>query len=45
MKMRVPETAQDIRLRAETQGFPPNIRNTRAKAIARIDEIRAEAAT
>lgn len=34
------ETETDIRLRAETGGFRPNIRNTRAEAIARIDEMK-----
>ena len=34
------ETATDIRLRAESQGFRPNIRNTRAEALARIDEMK-----
>ncbi|MEL7114922.1 MAG: hypothetical protein AAGP08_04910 [Pseudomonadota bacterium] len=37
------ETETDIRMRAESQGFRPNIRNTRAEAIARIDEMKAEA--
>ena len=36
------ETEEDIRLRAESQGFRPNIRNTRADALARIAEIKAE---
>ncbi|UXX82262.1 hypothetical protein [Roseovarius pelagicus] len=35
------ETEADIRLRAESQGFRPNIRNTRAEALALIDEMRA----
>ncbi|MEO0692369.1 MAG: hypothetical protein AAFY90_05780 [Pseudomonadota bacterium] len=35
------ETETDIRLRAESQGFRPNIRNTRAEALARIAEMRA----
>ena len=39
------ETEADIRLRAETQGFRPNIRNTRAEALERLDEMKAEAAT
>jgi len=39
------ETEVDIRLRAETQGFRPNIRNTRAEALERIAEMKAEAAT
>ncbi len=38
------ETEADIRLRAETQGFRPNIRNTRDEALERIDEMKAEAA-
>jgi hypothetical protein len=37
------ETEEEIRLRAQSQGFRPNVRNTRAEAIARIDEIKAEA--
>ena len=37
------ETETDIRLRAETGGFRPNIRNTRAEALERIDEMKAEA--
>ena len=36
------ETETDIRLRAESQGFRPNIRNTREEAIHRIDEMKAE---
>jgi hypothetical protein len=36
------ETEEDIRLRAESQGFQPNIRNTRAEALERIEELRAE---
>lgn len=36
------ETEADIRLRAESQGFRPNIRNTREEAIERIEEMRAE---
>ncbi|WP_204112312.1 hypothetical protein [Shimia biformata] len=36
------ETEADIRLRAESQGFRPNIRNTRAEALERIEEMRAE---
>lgn len=39
------ETAADIRLRAESQGFRPNIRNTRAEALERIAEMKAEAAS
>jgi hypothetical protein len=34
------ETETDIRLRAETGGFRPNIRNTRAEALERIDEMK-----
>jgi hypothetical protein len=34
------ETEADIRLRAETQGFRPNIRNTRDEAITLIGEMR-----
>jgi len=34
------ETAADIRLRAESQDFRPNIRNTREEAMARIEEMR-----
>ncbi len=36
------ETEEDIRLRAETQGFRPNIRNTREEALELIEEMRAE---
>ncbi|WP_323766503.1 hypothetical protein [Antarctobacter sp.] len=36
------ETEADIRLRAESQDFRPNIRNTRAEALARIEEMRME---
>ncbi len=36
------ETEADIRLRAESQDFRPNIRNTRAEALRRIAEMRAE---
>ena len=39
------ETEAEIRQRAQSQDFRPNIRNTRAEAIARIDEMKAEAAT
>jgi len=39
------ETETDIRLRAESGGFRPNIRNTRAEALERIDEMKAEAVT
>ena len=38
------ETEADIRLRAESQGFRPNIRNTRAQALERIAEMKAEMA-
>ncbi|MCC1492135.1 hypothetical protein [Cognatishimia sp. F0-27] len=34
------ETAADIRLRAESQDFNPNLRNTRAEALERIAEMR-----
>lgn len=37
------ETEADIRMRAETQGFRPNIRNTRQEALDRIAEMKAEA--
>lgn len=36
------ETETDIRLRAESQGFRPNIRNTRQEALERIAEMKAE---
>ncbi|MDQ2095096.1 hypothetical protein [Rhodalgimonas zhirmunskyi] len=36
------ETASDIRLRAESQGFDPNIRNTREEAMTRLAEIRRD---
>lgn len=36
------ETEDDIRLRAESQGFEPNIRNTRGEALERIAEMKAE---
>lgn len=36
------ETEQDIRLRAQSGGFRPNIRNTRDEALALIEELRAE---
>ena len=36
------ETEADIRLRAETAGFRPNIRNTREEALELIEELRAE---
>lgn len=34
------ETETDIRLRAESGGFRPNIRNTRKEALQRIDELK-----
>ncbi len=37
------ETEQDIRMRAESQGFRPNLRNTREEALERIEEIKREA--
>ena len=37
------ETEADIRLRAESQEFRPNIRNTRQEALERIRELKAEA--
>ncbi len=37
------ETEADIRMRAETQAFRPNIRNTREEALELIGELRAEA--
>ncbi len=37
------ETEDEIRLRAQSQGFRPNVRNTRQEALARIDEMKAEA--
>lgn len=39
------ETETDIRLRAESQGFRPNIRNTVEEARERIREMQAEAAS
>jgi hypothetical protein len=36
------ETEADIRLRAQTQGFRPNIRNTRQEALDLIEDLRAE---
>lgn len=36
------ETEADIRMRAESQDFRPNIRNTRAEALERVEELRAE---
>ena len=38
------ETETDIRLRAESQGFRPNIRNTVEEARERIREMQAKAA-
>ena len=37
------ETEDEIRLRAESQGFRPNVRNTRDEALDRIAEMKAEA--
>lgn len=37
------QTEADIRLRAESQGFNPNIRSTRGEALARLKELREEA--
>lgn len=37
-------TEKTIRMRAESQPFRPNIRNTRDEALARIDELRKEIA-
>lgn len=37
------ETEADIRLRAESQDFRPNIRNTRDEALARIAEMKVKA--
>ncbi len=39
------ETEAEIRQRAQSQDFRPNIRNTRAEALARIAEMMAESAT
>lgn len=36
------ETEADIRMRAESQEFRPNIRNSRQEALARINEMKAE---
>ena len=36
------ETEEDIRMRAETQGFRPNIRNTRKEALELIEEMRVK---
>ena len=36
------ETEEEIRLRAESQGFRPNLRNSREEALERIAEIKAE---
>lgn len=38
------ETEEAIRQRAESQAFRPNIRNSRAEALARIDEMKREMA-
>lgn len=38
------ETEEEIRLRAQSQGFRPNVRNTRAEALERLAEMKAEAA-
>lgn len=38
------ETEKDIRMRAESQDFRPNIRNTREEALARIAEMRMQTA-
>ena len=37
------ETEGEIRMRAESQAFRPNVRNTRAEALDRIAELKAEA--
>lgn len=37
------ETEEEIRQRAQSQDFRPNIRNTREEALERIDEMKAEA--
>lgn len=37
------ETEDDIRMRAQSQGFRPNIRNTRAEALELISEMKAAA--
>jgi hypothetical protein len=36
------ETEADIRLRAESQGFDPNIRNTREEALGRLQDMQSE---
>ena len=36
------ETEETLRMRAETQGFRPNIRNTREEALELIEEMRAK---
>jgi hypothetical protein len=36
------DTEDEIRLRAQSQGFRPNVRNTRAEAMARIAEMKTE---
>lgn len=38
------ETEEEIRQRAQSQEFRPNIRNTKEEAVARIDEMKAEQA-
>ncbi len=38
------ETEAEIRMRAESQDFRPNIRNTEQEAVERIAEMKAEAA-
>ncbi|MCI2399819.1 hypothetical protein [Aliiroseovarius subalbicans] len=38
------ETEETIRMRAESQGFRPNVRNTREEALERIDEMKRETA-
>ncbi len=35
------ETEKDIRMRAQSQDFRPNIRNSRAEALARIEELKS----
>ncbi|MFZ1727330.1 MAG: hypothetical protein WBO29_04015 [Albidovulum sp.] len=37
------ETETDIRMRAESQGFRPNIRNTKAEALELINEMKTDA--
>ena len=36
------EAEEEIRQRAQSQDFRPNIRNTREEALARIEEMKAE---